>query len=110
MPGAGHLWLGESRKGLTFLVVIPAMFVIGVLADGRLFPFDVSEPLVALAALAHVGNGLPYLLASAVGAGVGNIRSVSHEYGNALLIVAGLLNALVVLDASDLVRGRRSRA
>ena len=50
IPGAGHLWLGRRSKGLIFLVALPMMFVMGIALHGRLFPFDVSEWLVCLAA------------------------------------------------------------
>ena len=83
------------------------MFAIGLGADGRLFPFDFSEPLVGLAAFADVGIGLPYLVASSLGYGVGQVRAVSYEYGNAFLIVAGLLNMLVVIDSYDIALGRK---
>jgi hypothetical protein len=101
------LWLGRRTKGLVFLVALPAMFAIGLAIRGRLFPFDLSEPLVALAAVADVGIGLPYLIASALGYGGGEVRAVTYEYGNAYLIVAGLLNLLVVIDAYDVAMGRK---
>src|SRR5712692_10346174 len=101
IPGAGHLWLGRRAKGLVFLVALPLMFAIGLAVRGRLFPFDLSEPLVALAAVADVGIGIPYVIASALGYGSGEVRAVTYEYGNAFLIVAGLLNLLVVIDAYD---------
>ena len=107
VPGAGHLWLGRRSKGLVFLVALPVMFALGLLLQGRLFPFDLSEPLVALAAIADVGIGLPYLVASAMGLGGGEVRAVTYEYGNAFLIVAGLLNLLVVIDAYDVAMGRK---
>ena len=107
IPGAGHLLLGRMQKGVTFLVALSLMFVIGLQIDGRLFPFDLSEPIVALAALAHVGIGAPYLIASAMGLGNGDVRAVTYEYGNAFLIVAGLLNLLVVIDAYDTAVGRK---
>jgi hypothetical protein len=107
IPGAGHLWLGWRTKGLIFLVAIPLMFAIGLALSGRLFPFDVSQPLVALQALADLGNGLPYFIASAIGAGAGNVRAVTYEYGNAYVIVAGLLNMLVVIDVYDIALGRK---
>ncbi|MEQ1730319.1 MAG: DUF6677 family protein [Vicinamibacterales bacterium] len=107
IPGAGHLWQGRRFKGLAFLIAIPLMFAIGLGVDGRLFPFDTSEPLVALAALAHIGIGIPYFIASALGLGVGDVRAVGYEYGNAFLIVAGLLNLLVVIDAYDIALGRK---
>ena len=74
---------------------------------GRLFPFDLSEPLVGLAALADVGIGIPYFVASGLGLGGGDVRAVSYEYGNAFAIVAGLLNVLVIIDAYDVALGRK---
>jgi hypothetical protein len=107
VPGAGHLWLGRRQKGLIFLVAIPVMFGLGLWLEGRLFPFELAQPLVALAALADVGPGVPYLLARAAGAGAGRVVAITYEYGNAYLIVAGLLNMLVVLDAFDIAKGRK---
>jgi len=107
IPGAGHLWLGRRAKGLIFLVALPAMFAIGLAIRGRLFPFDFSDPLVALEALADLGIGVPYFIASALGYGAGDVRAVTYEYGNAFLVVAGLLNLLVVIDAYDVMMGRK---
>jgi hypothetical protein len=107
IPGAGHLWLGKRSKGLVFLIALPAMFAIGLAIHGRLFPFDLSEWLVGLAAIADVGIGVPYFIASALGFGGGDVRAVTYEYGNTFLIVAGLLNLLVVIDAYDVAMGRK---
>jgi hypothetical protein len=107
IPGAGHLWLGRRAKGLIFLIVLPLMFAIGLAIRGRLFPFDMSEPLVALAAIADLSIGLPYFAASTLGYGVGDVRAMTYEYGNTFLIVAGLLNLLVVIDAYDVAMGRK---
>ena len=107
IPGAGHLWLGRRAKGLIFLVALPAMFAIGLAIRGRLFPFDFSDPLVGLEALADLGIGVPYLIASALGYGAGDVRAVTYEYGNAFLVVAGLLNLLVMIDAYDVMMGRK---
>ena len=57
IPGAGHLWMGRRQKGVVFLLALPAMFLIGLLLHGRIFPFELSEPLVALAAVANVLRG-----------------------------------------------------
>lgn len=107
LPGAGHLWLGRWRQGFTFLVVLTSMFAIGLLLEGRLFPFQWGDPLVALAALADVGMGIPYLVARATGAGAGRVIAITYEYGNTFVIAAGLLNMLVVLDAFDVAKGRK---
>lgn len=107
IPGAGHLWYGRTFKGLVFLCVLPLMFVMGLALQGRLFPFELSQPLVALAALADIGIGLPCILARALGHGAGDVVAVTYEYGNSFLIVAGLLNMLVVIDAWDIALGRK---
>ena len=106
VPGLGHLWLGR-RKGLLFLVLLPAMFALGLFLVGRIFPVDFSQPLVGLAAVANMGIGLPYIIARMMGYGGGNVIAVTYEYGNTFLIVAGLLNALVVIDAFDISKGRK---
>jgi hypothetical protein len=107
VPGSAHLWLGRRAKGLIFLVALPLMFAIGLGIEGRLFPFDVSQPLVGLAALADLGIGIPYFIANSLGYGMGQVRAVTYEYGNAFVIVAGLLNMLVVIDAFDVALGRK---
>jgi hypothetical protein len=83
------------------------MFAFGLLLQGRIFPVELSQPLVALAALANMGIGLPYVIARAAGYGAGNVIAVTYEYGNTFLIVAGLLNTLVVIDAFDISMGRK---
>jgi len=107
IPGAGHLWLGRRNKGLVFLIALPLMFALGLALRGRLFPFDLSDPLVCLAAVADLGIGLTYFISSGLGFGAGDVRAVTYEYGNAFLIVAGLLNLLVVIDAYDVALGRK---
>ena len=107
VPGAAHLWLGRRSKGVIFLVALPLMFAIGLAIQGRLFPFVWSEPLVCLAAFADLGIGVPYFIAGALGYGGGSVREVTYEYGNAFVIVAGLLNTLVIIDAYDVAVGRK---
>lgn len=107
IPGAGHFWLGRTQKGVTFLVALTMLFATGLLLQGRLFPFDLSEPLVALAAIANAGLGLPWIAGRALGLGGGVVTAVTYEYGNTFLIVSGLLNFLVILDAFDVAVGRK---
>ena len=107
VPGAGHLWLGRVEKGVIFLIALPLMCAIGLWLEGRLFPFELTQPLVALAAFADIGIGVPYFVAKAMAVGAGDVIAQTFEYGNAFLIVAGLLNMLVVLDAFDVAEGRK---
>src|SRR5262245_13015569 len=107
IPGAAHFWLGRRQKGAVFFVALLAMFVIGLSLQGQIFPFELSDPLVALAAFADFGMGLPWLASRALGLGAGQVTAVTWEYGNSFLIVAGLLNSLVILDAFDIAMGRK---
>jgi hypothetical protein len=107
VPGSGHFWLGQRQKAAVFFAALITMFGTGLLLNGRLFPFELSEPLVALAAFANAGLGLPWLAARLLDAGSGTVTAVTYEYGNCFLIVAGLLNFLVILDAFDVAVGRK---
>jgi hypothetical protein len=107
IPGAGHLLQGRRQKGIIFLLALPIMFVVGLWLEGRLFPLEVSDPLVFLGGIANRGVGLPYLIARLMDAGLGTVTAASYEYGNTFLMTAGLLNFLVILDAFDIAKGRK---
>lgn len=107
VPGAGHLMQGRRQKGVIFFLALPLMFAIGLWLEGRLAPFNFSDPLVGLAAIANLGMGVPYFIAKALDLGHGVVTAASYEYGNTFLIVSGLLNLLVALDAYDVRMGRK---
>ena len=107
IPGIGHLWLGRRAKGVVFLIALPLMFAIGLALQGRIFSFDSSDLLTTLEAAAQLGIGVLYFVASPAGFGKGDVRASTYEYGISFLIVAGLLNLLVVIDAYDVALGRK---
>jgi hypothetical protein len=107
VPGAGHFLVGQTQKAVVFFVVLITMVAVGLTCGGRLFPFQLAEPLVFLAAIAQWLVLLPRVLASMAGLGQGDIVAAAYEYGNTFLIVAGLLNALVILDVFDRATGRK---
>ena len=107
IPGAGHLLQGRRQKGIVFLLALPVMFTIGLWLEGRLFPLELSDPLVFLGAVANRGIGAPYFIAKFMDAGLGTVTAASYEYGNTFLIVSGLLNMLVAIDAYDVRLGRK---
>jgi hypothetical protein len=109
VPGAGHVLQRRIASGVVFFVVLPAMFSLGLLLDGALFPFApvTQSVLTTAAALAERCLGLPWLIAAALGVGRGDVVSATYEYGWVLMVVAGLLNCLVILDAFDIGLGRK---
>lgn len=107
IPGLGHMALGRRATGAVFLVSIGLLFLFGIRMEGELFPFDAAAPLTLLAGIAEVGAGGFYLAARVFGLGAGNPEAPTYEYGYAFLIVAGLLNMLVILDAWDIATGAK---
>ncbi|HVR70572.1 MAG TPA: DUF6677 family protein, partial [Vicinamibacteria bacterium] len=60
IPGAGHLLLRRTGKGLLFLGAIGTLFVMGVLMDARLQMYiGFDDPLAFLRSLAQMALGLP---------------------------------------------------
>jgi len=108
LPGAGHLYLRRTGKGLTFLVAILALFALGVAWQARLAPYmGLDDPLSFARSLAQMAMGLPYFIARSLGFEAGMVTAPTHEYGNTFTEVGGLLNILVILDAYDTALGRK---
>jgi hypothetical protein len=109
VPGAGHLLQRQTVKGLVFLAILPLMFAIGLLLDGTLFGLmPLTQSLLTTgAAIAERCIGLPWMVAALLGKGTGNVVSPTYEYGWVFMVVAGLLNCLVILDARDVALGRK---
>ncbi len=109
VPGAGHYLQGQTQKAVVFAVTLLLMFAIGLAFGGRLFAFQLGDPLVFLAAVSEWAVFLPRMAAALFGLGQGDVVAATYEYGNAFLIASGLLNMLVLLDAVDLASGRKAR-
>ena len=108
LPGAGHLYLGRRGRGLVFLGVLGALFVLGVALDARLQLYvGLEDPLLLITSVAQVAMGLPYFVAKQLGYEAGRVTSAAYEYGVTFTAVAGLLNILVILDAHDIALGRK---
>jgi hypothetical protein len=110
LPGLGHMLLGRWVRGFILLACILLMFTLGLEMQGALYGPPGSGELLSfktLNAFADVGVGLPYFIAMRSGLGAGVPTSQTADYGWLFLVVAGLLNYLVVMDAFDLARGRK---
>lgn len=108
VPGLGHLFIGDRKRGLVFLVAITATFWSGVAigsVQGTVAPH--SRKLWFMAQLGTGGNALAaYGLHVAVNPSSAKSPKpefagnwLSAEVGVHYTGVAGLLNILVILDA-----------
>jgi len=107
VPGLGHVYLKRHLRGLVFFVLVIASLLIGCKLEGKLYTRVPGEPLTILATLGSMGMGVPYFLLRYGLHYQGNVMGAGFEYGTAFLLTAGLMNLLLVLDAWDIVRGKK---
>lgn len=111
LPGLGHLASGRVVRGVLTGATVLGMFILGISLGGHLYGlFDTGEGLLSkVFAFCNLGSGLLYFGSRSVGVGVEEQAYLAtSEYGNVFLMVAGLLNYLLVLDAFDIQAGRKN--
>ena len=107
VPGLGHIYLKRRLRGLAFAVLVIVSVLIGCRLEGNLYQPVPKQPLTYLATLGSMGMGFPYFLLRYGLHYQGNVMGAGYEYGTAFLLTAGLMNLLLVLDAWDIVRGKK---
>lgn len=87
------------------------MFALGIAIGGHIYGLRESNEglLSSLFGLCDLGTGLLYLFATLSGLAVNERpEQATAEYGSVFLMVAGLLNLILALDAFDIGAGRKS--
>jgi hypothetical protein len=113
VPGLGHLLQRRWGRALLLGGSVWAMFIFGLVLGGHLFRLSSSDQgasslLQVLPMIANVGSGLLYVFCWFTDTGFAEqAQLTTYEYGNTFLLVAGLLNYLVMLDAFDRAAGRK---
>lgn len=108
VPGAGHWWMNRKQRAVVFAILILTSLVVGCLLHGNLHRVVPNQPLTILATLGSMGIGAPYFVLRYFLGYHGDLVAPGYEYGSAFILTAGLMNLLLVLDAWDLARGRKS--
>lgn len=110
VPGLGHIVSGRFLRGALMGATVWGMFLLGIILGGHLYGlFDAGEGLLSkVFAFCNLGTGLLYVGSRLTGVGVEEQAFLAtSEYGNVFLMVAGLLNYLLALDAFDISTGRK---
>jgi hypothetical protein len=111
IPGLGHLIQGRVLRGVVGSLTIVLMFVSGISIGGHIYGLrETGEGLLSsLFGLCDMGSGALYLLSKFAGLGVNDRpEQATSEYGSVFLMVAGLLNLILSLDAFDIRAGRKA--
>jgi hypothetical protein len=107
IPGAGHLIQRRWIRGLLLMVSVVAMFVLGVLMEGKVYGLNGGDLLDMLGFVGDLGAGSLYFVTRGMDWGKGAIQLASADYGTKFIIVAGLLNVISAVDAYDIAIGKK---
>ena len=111
VPGLGHILQGRVVRGVLSGATILLMFIIGIMIGGHIYSLRETDEglLSSLFGLCDMGAGLLYIFAKLAGWAVNERpEQATAEYGSVFLMVAGLLNLILALDAFDIRAGRKS--
>lgn len=107
VPGAGHLFLKKWNRGLLLFVSIAAMFVLGLMMQGKLYAPNTGDPLDMLGFFGDLGSGALYVIGRMLDLGHGAVQVATADYGTKFVVVAGLLNFVAAVDAHNISTGRK---
>ena len=117
IPGLGHLMLKRWVRAALMGGAIWLCFFLGLWMGGHMYDLSngdeaTSRALQGPPMIANLGTGALYIVCWLLGIGFADdpaqAARATYEYGNTFLLIAGLLNYLVMLDAFDIAAGRKS--
>lgn len=108
IPGAGHLLLRRWGRAATGFAAVALLAFVGMKMRGNVFPYRGSDPFDVLGFIADAGSGVFYLLSKTVEAAGPDVAHASGDYGTRMIAAAGILNLLLVIDASEIASGQKS--
>jgi uncharacterized protein DUF6677 len=114
VPGLGHLLLRRWARAFLMGGAVYFCFIIGLTMGGHMFDLSAEGTWLILKVPPVIGNlgmGALYIVSWLLGFGFTDspqqAARATYEYGNIFLLIAGLLNFLIMLDAYDIAAGRK---
>jgi len=107
IPGAGHMIQKRWIRGLLLMVSVVAMFVLGLLMQGRFYKPNGGNILNILGFIGDMGAGGMYIVCRALDLGNVVVAHATADYGTNFIIVSGLLNFISVADAYHIAIGKK---
>ncbi len=112
IPGAGHIMQKKLGRGALIFASVVLMFLFGLSMSGMMFtPEKGTDYLTSLinygGFVCNLAAGGIYILASMFGYSQPDMAGDVHDYGTKFLVTAGLLNILAMVDAYEIVAGKK---
>jgi hypothetical protein len=111
MPGGGHVLLRRKGRGAIVFGAVLLTFVIGILLRGPMFQPHGGDLLTTAIQwggfFGDLASGVFYLLTVWLGYAQPDAAGHVHDYGSKLLVAAGLLNILAMVDAWEIATGKK---
>jgi hypothetical protein len=112
IPGAGHFLLNRKTRAALLFGCVVVSFAAGLMMRGYLFSPQTGDLFTTLIYVGgFIGNlaaGVPYLATKGLGYVQPDMAGHVHDYGTKLLVAAGLMNVLAIVDAYEIVRGKKA--
>lgn len=107
IPGAGHMIQKRWIRGLLLMISVVAMFVLGLLMQGRIYKPNGGDILDILGFIGDAGAGGMYIVCRVLDLGHSVVAHATADYGKEFIVVSGLLNFISVADAYHIAIGKK---
>jgi len=111
IPGAGHFYLKRTGRAMMLAASILITFLFGIMMRGAMFQPASGDLLTTIiytgGYAADMMSGILYFLTTWLGYDQPEVAGHVHDYGTKFLVAAGLMNVLAMVDAFEIVSGRK---
>ena len=111
IPGGGHFLLGRRGRGAIVFAAVLLTFTVGILMRGPMFQLRGGDLLTTAIQfggfIGDLATGMLYLLTVWLGYSQPEAAGHVHDYGSKLIVAAGLLNILAMVDAWEIATGKK---
>jgi hypothetical protein len=111
IPGAGHFLLKRTSRAALLFSCVCLAFLLGLLMRGAFFEPQSGDLFTTLITwggyVGNIASGIFYLLSVWLGYNQPDVAGHVHDYGTKLLVGAGLMNILAMVDAYEIARGEK---
>lgn len=107
VPGMAHLLLRRYVRAAALCMIVGGFMSLGVVLRGHLFGLHPDDAFEWLGLVSNLGAGAFYWVARVLETGGPDVSRAAGDFGTRFFSAAGVLNLLCVLDAYDILQGRK---